>query len=68
MDRKSRGERQAVEVEMAGTAKKSGEGGNTPLRPFLKENSRGSGSFWTAPESSFFSARSTNKESPPVRG
>ena len=30
MDRKSRGERQAVEVEMAGTAKKSGEGG-TPL-------------------------------------
>ena len=67
MDRKSRGERQAVEVEIAGSSEKN-RGGYTPLRPFLKENSRGSGSFWTAPESSFFSARSTNKESPPVHG
>ena len=31
MDRKSREERQAVEVEMAGTAKKSGGEGGTPL-------------------------------------
>ena len=40
-------------------------GGTTLLRTFSKENSRGSGSIWTAHEGSFFSARNTNKESPP---
>ena len=40
-------------------------GGTTLLRTFSKENSRGSGSIWTAHKGSFFSARNTNKESPP---
>ena len=45
--------------------RKNRGGGTILLRTFSKENSRGSGSIWTAHKGSFFSARNTNKESPP---
>ena len=36
MDRKSRGERQAVEVEIAGSSEKIGGGGEHPFKTFFK--------------------------------
>ncbi len=45
--------------------RKNRGGGTTLLRTFSKENSRRSGSIWTAHKGSFFSAGTTNKESPP---
>ena len=64
MNGRNRGNVRAVELENARSSEKSG-GGTTLLRTFSKENSRGSGSIWTAHKGSFFSARNTNKESPP---
>ena len=64
MNGRNRGDVRAVEPENARSSEKIG-GGTTLLRTFSKENSRGSGSIWTAHKGSFFSARNTNKESPP---
>ena len=64
MNGRNRGDVRAVEPENACSSEKIG-GGTPLLRTFSKENSRGSGSIWTAHEGSFFSARNTNKESPP---
>lgn len=64
MNGRNRGDVRAAEAENARSSEKIG-GGTTLLRTFSKENSRGSGSIWTAHEGSFFSARNTNKESPP---
>ena len=65
MNGRNRGDVRAVEPENARSSEKIGGGGTTLLRTFSKENSRGSGSIWTAHKGSFFSARNTNKESPP---
>ena len=64
MNGRNRGDVRAVEPENACSSEKIG-GGTTLLRTFSKENSRGNGSIWTAHKGSFFSARNTNKESPP---
>ena len=64
MNGRNRGDVRVVEPENARSSEKIG-GGTTLLRTFSKENSRGSGSIWTAHKGSFFSARNTNKESPP---
>ena len=64
MDGRNRGDVRVVEPENARSSEKIG-GGTTLLRTFSKENSRGSGSIWTAHKGSFFSAGTTNKESPP---
>ena len=64
MNGRNRGDVRAAEPENARSSEKIG-GGTTLLRTFSKENSRRSGSIWTAHEGSFFSARNTNKESPP---
>ena len=64
MDGRNRGDVRVVGPENARSSEKIG-GGMTLLRTFSKENSRGSGSIWTAHKGSFFSARNTNKESPP---
>ena len=65
MNGRNRGDVRAVELENARSSEKIGGGGTPLLRTFSKENSRGSGSIWTAHKGSFFSARNTNKESPP---
>ena len=65
MNGRNRGDVRAVEPENARSSEKIGGGGTPLLRTFSKENSRGSGSIWTAHKGSFFSARTTNKESPP---
>ena len=64
MDGRNRGDVRVVEPENARSGEKIG-GGTTLLRTFSKENSRRSGSIWTAHKGSFFSAGTTNKESPP---
>ena len=64
MNGRNRGDVRVVEPENARSREKIG-GGTTLLRTFSKENSRRSGSIWTAHKGSFFSARNTNKESPP---
>ena len=64
MNGRNRGDVRVVKPENARSSEKIG-GGTTLLRTFSKENSRGSGSIWTAHKGSFFSARNTNKESPP---
>ena len=64
MNGRNRGDVRVVEPENARSSEKIG-GGTTLLRTFSKENGRGSGSIWTAHKGSFFSAGTTNKESPP---
>ena len=65
MNGRNRGDVRVVEPENARSSEKIGGGGTPLLRTFSKENSRGSGRIWTAHKGSFFSARNTNKESPP---
>ena len=65
MNGRNRGDVRAAEPENARSSEKIGGGGTPLLRTFSKENSRRSGSIWTAHKGSFFSAGTTNKESPP---